>query len=467
MSLFGLAIVVISGVLAHEAPTAADRFVAFAAPNSETVDGSSAEPVGAESATSSTTEADLAAAVETAELDNGDIVAVVTDHRVPVVTLHLSFPVSYGSAWSLEHDAGLAWSVQSNDPDGALRERANDLAVDMLFYQSWDGAHVRLDALTEDLPAAMELVSDVFASTEVDPAELRRRLRSRRYSDRLNRKDPEWQRTRVTAQTMYPKGHRARHRFDVPYRPDMNPERLLATRDAMVITPGRVLGFAGDITLDEAVDLVDGWLPPASEGPDNTLDWGELNPTPASEVVEQMPRLTQHYLAMSRDGVPIDDPDYPAFMLANHILGGHFHARLYMALRHEGGLTYGVSANGGGWIRPTTYQITTFTKSQTGAEIEARLREVVDTFRQGVTADELAAAKTNLAGRRAFEQQSPSSPLNRWLYEVQLGIGVGTVDAAKQTALGLSLEEVNAFIERWFVVDAFTMVRVVPRGSGD
>ena len=35
------------------------------------------------------------------------------------------------------------------------------------------------------------------------------------------------------------------------------------------------------------------------------------------------------YFYFYRDGLAVNDPNYPAYRLANHVIGGHFYSRLY------------------------------------------------------------------------------------------------------------------------------------------
>ena len=37
-----------------------------------------------------------------------------------------------------------------------------------------------------------------------------------------------------------------------------------------------------------------------------------------------MPNLTQVYFYYYREGLALNDPNFPAYRLANHVLGGHF-----------------------------------------------------------------------------------------------------------------------------------------------
>jgi len=53
------------------------------------------------------------------------------------------------------------------------------------------------------------------------------------------------------------------------------------------------------------------------------------------------PGAVQSQLRFSADALPRTDADYPAFQLANLVLGGYFSSRLVENLREDKGYTYG------------------------------------------------------------------------------------------------------------------------------
>ena len=81
----------------------------------------------------------------------------------------------------------------------------------------------------------------------------------------------------------------------------------------------------------------------------------------------------------------------------------------------------------------------------------------------GISAEEREAAAGYLTGRRPFRRQSPDQVLSRYLTERALGLESGFFDDAIERAAHLPLEEVNAFIRRFYDPAAFGLVRVEPR----
>ena len=176
-----------------------------------------------------------------------------------------------------------------------------------------------------------------------------------------------------------------------------------------------------------------------------------------------MPRVQQMLFALARVSPGIGDPDYPAFLIADHVLGGHFYSRLSVALRHRGGDAYDASTRRGDGTAPRAYTLTTSTGAANAAEAEATLRTVLEVFhRSGITESELEAAVGFLDGRIAFAHQSPLQDLLRLLHERRWELPSGALDRAARDAAGVSLGQVNAFIDRFYEPSRFRLVTVGP-----
>jgi zinc protease len=91
-----------------------------------------------------------------------------------------------------------------------------------------------------------------------------------------------------------------------------------------------------------------------------------------------------------------EDPDYPAMLLANYMLGGSPGARLFKRIRVTEGLSYGVQSmlqaptkDDGG-----TFAGMAISAPQNAPKVEASFKdELARTLKDGFTADEVAAAK--------------------------------------------------------------------------
>ncbi len=402
--------------------------------------------------------------------DGGTSVVLVEDHRAAIVHLTVEIPVGTWSPWARRRHLEEAFERQLDDPDGRLRARADALAMDLFLSVGDRQSRFEAAFLKENLSAALELVRDVLSNPSFDRAELRRRERERRLAWQASLRSPFFVVAQAAHRRLFAAGDPRRLPYEAPPGFSTDAKLLAAARDSALRLPGRVVGFAGDLTPEEAERAAAGLLPPLSPVRPEGLEPDLRSPRAAEErgddVTVRLPRLTQVYLAYGRDSLPWTDPDYPAFVVADHVLGGHFYSRLYEALRHEGGETYGAATASLGDVVVGAYGLGTFTRVPNAAKTEAKLREALHVFHEkGITEEERTAAVGYLRGRRAAEKQSPVSILSRFLRERRLDLPPAFLDELPDRAAAVSLEEINHFIARWYDPAGFGMVRAAPRLS--
>lgn len=406
-----------------------------------------------------------AAEIREWEVGPGTTGLLIEDHRVPLVSVIVEFPVGSWSPWAIRNDAETAFTIQNRDPDGALRRRADRLAVSLQLDVGERSSSVRISCGKADLPEALRLARDVLANRSFDRSELKRRRQTDKLTWKASLKEPRFVLWQAAARMLFVADDPRRRPFEKPEPSETDPGRLAAARDTLVRIPGRVVGFAGDLTEEAARSLAVDLLPPPLEAPPDGLApaVSPLTPRssrPASRTVE-LPRLTQVYFAYGRDSLGYRDPDYPASMIVDHALGGHFNSRLMVALRQDEGDTYGASVFHEGGLEPGAYGLTTFTRTDNAAQVASKLEAVLARLHeQGITEEERALAAGNVVGRRAFLRQSPAQILSTAMEERRLALPYGFFDRLAERAATLPLDEINAFARRFHDPEAFTMLTV-------
>lgn len=167
---------------------------------------------------------------------------------------------------------------------------------------------------------------------------------------------------------------------------------------ARTIVRDRVfVGAVGDITPDELASLLDEVLGDLPEA-------GPIDVPQASYLLEPgvtvVPFETPQSVALfGHEGIARDDEDFFAAFVANEIFGGGgFNSRLMEEVRIKRGLTYGIGA----FLAPADHGALVLGQVATD---NARMAETLEVVRaewrriaEGVTEEELEAAKTYLTG---------------------------------------------------------------------
>jgi len=392
---------------------------------------------------------------------------LVRDDRAPVVYVSLEFPVGTWSSWARETDLSSAMAIQIHDPEGELRRRSDDLASTVSAGASTRHSWLAGWCLKEDLPGLLQLMRDILANDRFDRKELKRWRQQTKLSWKASETNVRFQGRKLVARSLYREEDPRRRPYEEPRRVETDVETLRSVRDRIVRLPGRTVGLAGDLTPEEAEELARDLLPAATAAAGADTESALLPLRPREERGDSEARirkLTQVYFGMGREALTFNDDDHVAFVMANHVFGGHFYSRLMVALRHEGGETYGAAARAETGIAPGPYIIGSFTNTANASHAEEKLRETLRVFHaEGITEEERAGAAGNLIGRAPFARQAPHQVLNRRLRERRLGLPDRFFDDVAVRAAGLSLEEVNAFIGDYYDPEAFVLGRVVPK----
>ena len=275
----------------------------------------------------------------------------------------------------------------------------DDLAAQFRFTANGDSVGVSAQFLTENRDAAVDLLREAIIAPRFDESAVER-VRGQVLSGlRFDAKDPETLASRRFNELAF---------GDHPYGSsgDGTEESVAAlTRDDIVeahkaaMTRDRLFVSAvGDITAAELGPLLDrllGDLPAIGRQSPAKAPWLA---TGGVDVVDFA--SPQSVVLFGHEGIARNDPDFfPAFV-ANEIFGGgRFTARLMTEVREKRGLTYGI----GSYLVPMDHAATVIGQMATANETVA---ESIDLIRsewarlatEGVTPEELAAAKTYLTG---------------------------------------------------------------------
>jgi predicted Zn-dependent peptidase len=126
------------------------------------------------------------------------------------------------------------------------------------------------------------------------------------------------------------------------------------------------------------------------------------------------PDATQTYFAIGNVATAAGDPDRVAIRLVNTVFGGRFTSLLNEALRVESGLTYGALSAFDPRKAPGPFGIYSYTKNESTAQaIDMALQVLQKLHKQGITAKELASAKSYIKG-----QFPPSIETSRQLAQI-------------------------------------------------
>ena len=157
------------------------------------------------------------------------------------------------------------------------------------------------------------------------------------------------------------------------------------------------------------------------------------------------------------------DPDYPAFLMANQILGGGaLKSRLADRLRQKEGFSYGAGSmtNVGSQDPVAIWQAYALLAPENATKLEAAFDdEIQKALKDGFTAEELEFARTTwLQGEKTDRQEDRA--IARWLgRSLNLGRSVRFEAEIEGKVQALKLEEVNAALRKHLRPESFVVVK--------
>jgi len=326
--------------------------------------------------------------------------------------------VAYGSTHFLEH---LVFK-------GTPRRSALDIAV---AFDQVGGEHNALTAKEHtcyyakvqdhDLAMAIDVLADMVASSVIDPGEFEVERQVILEELAMADDDPsDVAHERITENVLrdHPLG-----------RPiGGNPETIRSsTRDSVLEHYARyyqphelVVTAAGAVDHGELVTLVtdalsaSGWdlgarTTPASRRPETEA---EIDRTPRNLVINRP--LEQAVVALATHGLRATDERRPALAVLSSVLGGGMSSRLFQEIRERRGLAYSVYSFQSSYADAGMFGMAAGTSpahvSEVAGLMTAELSSIADS---GITSDELARVRGNIAGASALALESSDTRMMR------------------------------------------------------
>jgi zinc protease len=353
--------------------------------------------------------------VERRRLTNGMTLLHAWHGQLPLVTVRAVMDA--GAAAEARGEEGLSWLVANALEGGTAQLGGAELAweleclgTQLESWTSWDGLHVGLTTHSDRLADALDLLSQIVRTPAFPEREVQR-LRDEQLAEILRRRtEPRALADDAAARFIFAE--------DAAYaRPLLGLEQRIAgfSRDHAAsyhqrqFTPGNAaLVIVGAVDAAAAVRHAEhafgDWTGPAQ--PVVPPATAPRNDRTTVFLVDR-PSAVQSELRIGHVGVPRHDPDYHALLVMNAIVGGAFTSRLNLNLREKHGFTYGVRS-GFAFRRaagPFIIQ-TAVSSADTARAIEETLRELRGVVDDGVTADEVSAARDYLAGTLPLTMQT-------------------------------------------------------------
>ena len=399
----------------------------------------------------------------------GGIVAwLVREPSVPLIAVDFAF--RGGANQDPVDKAGVATMMTSLLDEGAgdidstnFHERVEAKAIEIGFSATRDYISGSLRTLTENQDEAVELLRLALTAPRFDGADVERireqllaglRRATQSPNDLANQK---WW---ATAFPGHPYGRPVRGTLQsIPTitADDLRTfVRKVFARDALKIS---IVGNIDAAAASKLVDRVFGGLPATGGLSPIAL----ASPQGLGRKIAIDLDVPQSVVLIGGAGIARKDADFMAAFVLNHILGGSaFSSRLYKEVREARGLAYSVYSA----VFPLDYAAlfmsgTATRADRTGQTLEVIEAEIQKLAESGPTEEELAKAKSFLAGSYALRFDT-SAKIAEQLVQIQLeDLGIDYIDKRNGMVEAVTMADVKRAAKR--LLEGGMLVTVVGR----
>ena len=392
---------------------------------------------------------------------------LVQDDSIPFVAVEFNF--KGGASLDAEGKRGAINLMTATLDEGAgnrdsvaFAQAVEGLGAQFSFDVGDDALTVGMRALNENRDEAAALLAEALTQPRFDDDAIERVRAQVQSIIRSEATDPQ----SIAAKEM------ARQAWgDHPYATSINGtmdsvaaltrQDLVAAKNRVLARDRVVVGAAGDITPEELGQLLDtvlGGLPEQGTAP--LPEPADLQLTGGVTVIDW--DSPQTVVSFAGPGLAIDDPDYFAAFVANHILGGGgFSSRLMEEIREKRGLTYGVGTTLATGVYGQTWQGGMAGSNATTGQAVDLIRQEWDRMAQGgVTDQELNDAKTYLTGEYPLRFDGNGSIAGILAGMQLIGFPIDYVNTRNEKVEAVTADDVKRVASRLLDADELRFVLV-------
>jgi zinc protease len=317
-----------------------------------------------------------------------------------------------------------------------------------------NGGLTHFDTTRANLPDALKLVAHVLKEASFPQAEFEQLRQQALVSLEGSRNEPGAvaQRALGVHFNIYPRGDIREETTLAQDIADVQaatlPELQAFHKAYYGATPAQ-MAIVGDFDAKAIAPLVDelfgNWKPQENVAP---ILSRYADVAPVKQTIDTPDKENGVYAARMNLDLNMDDPDYPALMLANYIFGeGGLKSRLMDRIRQKDGLSYGGGTNiaPGDFDRAGSFTINAIAAPQNLKRLDAAIHQELERARKdGFTAAELADAKSGLMQQRVQNRADDGALAAGWTVYLYQGRTYAWSAAFEKKLMAVSLGELNA-----------------------
>jgi len=378
----------------------------------------------------------------------------------------------------------MAWTAgETNDPEGLegltnamvyhMNEGAGELDAQAFFKgmeelnmsfscgASNESTYCNASMLTDNVAPSFEMIATAFAEPRFDDGPFERFKREQEVSLQTRETNPRYLAGRALNQALFP-DHPYAKETTAESLAEMTQDDMRAQKDLLMVRDGMLVTAVGAISPEALAPLIDQAVAGLPESSDAiAADEVVLNSAVAEPIIIDLPQ-PQSLVTFTAPAMKREDPDFYTAVVLNYTFGGGgFESRLMQDLRVERGLTYGVYTGVSAGDKLQTWAGSGQTKNESAGEFIDGVKEnMIAMVTEGMTAEELSAAKAYLTGSYPLGFDSNAKIAGRMMGVRLDELPVDFFDKRNAMVEAVTLDDVNRVAAEYLDPDNFTFIVV-------
>lgn len=399
-------------------------------------------------------------------LDNGITLIVSERPGVPMIVVDVL--IKAGSVFEPDQKAGLANLTAGLLTRGTTKRTATEIAREIDFIGAslstgadYDYMEAELVVLKRYSEKGLEILGDILMNPVFAQEEIEKKVLEIQGELRKNEEDPGWVVERQFLKTLFDT-HPYGRIIEGSEESIKNIDRadILGFHSNYYVPNRTIIAIAGDITLQEAKDLV-------------KRDFGNWHPKQIQENQIPLPRgisetisikldrkVAQANIVLGHLGIRRDNPDYYALQVMNYILGGGgFSSRLVNEIRDKRGLAYNVDSAYVSRKYAGYFQVELQTKNPSAADAVRLVLENMKRIRQNAVSEkELEDAKAHLIESLPLRIETDKEVTRNMALLEFYGLGLDYFDKYQEHIKAVNEKDILRVAQEYLHPDRFVLV---------
>ena len=349
-----------------------------------------------------------------------------------------------------------------------IQDELDRLKARMFVGGGATGATINIETIAANLPAVLELANEVLREPSFPQVEFDTLRQQTLAGMESQMAEPQAVTMRAFQQHLspYPKG-------DVRYVPSLDEE--IAELKSLTLdqvkqfhasfygATNAEVAVVGDFEPEVAMKIVSSGLGSwKSPKPYAQVKNPYQKIEPVNRSFETPDKTNAFFLAGTRLNITDENPDYPALLFANYILGQGINSRLFARIRGKEGLSYGIGSSVA--VAPgdesAMFVANAISAPENAAKVEAAFRdEIAILLRDGFTDAEIAAGKASWLQTQQLNRDQNAGLAGRLVTHARQGRTMAWDAELEKKVQALTSQQISTALGKYIDLSTMTFMK--------